>query len=1050
MKSTSEFNNFFEITNDQDKIIKLYHLEFKKIDYSDWNVNYLKSKQDFDDLIISKINNQKLNLEIFDLKKLLGFMEVLSHLDRAPNMLIKHLESNPKDLTLLNEKLYNFYLSKEDDSKFYGNLIGLLKIRQVGFAMATLFSCYFNNKKFPFYSDQQWSIVRDIFKIPNWDKNFVLKEQLDFYDNLHLKERKFVYKIYILIKLRNYINRFSSEAFDFFDLNLFLWHIYKNKPSEQIHGEILKQWKIVLENYANLDLNDRYHFNIEKDKERMNKIKDKVKNFIQNHEADEKMFIDFWNELYSAMMGGSAKNVIKKNRTEDGLFAIEKVKNTLDEMLESKNYSLKWEDEEHINGTQKTLWELYGVLHNDIPILNNCSRTALNYLLGKNIKRNYYKIREALEKFKDIYLKEIGHVTGSPETPVDIKTSIYVEIDKLFNIVDKIKDWDDIEKVNNKDVKKLYELVLELKNLDVKRGVKYWIFQSNPKFYNLERAVKEIDEDLFRVTRYKKQIEEGDKVLFWVSGENAGLVGYGDILSNPNFFSNLEEFQDSEKFIMDENFRIEGEAKDILKVKVSYNPLKRISKEEVLSIIENKQIDPLNISLFRSSQGTNFPINKVIWDLLVNNITATGISEWVCPLKSCNHKTISIDRNNGVIKTNSWEDIIIHFLQHLNKSRIYFGPSNIEEFLKRDIQNILSEADRQIYEYDDHGNEEYWRNRIRTALGPLKNQKGYIFTDKSSDDPSFRSHFQTRRRTNKFFKDFKNYDDWPKEFEKYPKRKKLDTSLLDPNEIEKVHNLLLYSKQIILYGPPGTGKTYFAQVLTQKITENKYEIVQFHPSYSYEDFVEWIEAIPSEDGKSVIFQPKPKIFRNLCEIALDNQDDNVVLIIDEINRGDLGRIFGELILGLEPSNRNLGIKTPLSYSLGDLKIPENIYIIATMNSVDRSIAIVDYALRRRFLFYLMMPSSNILEKWVNNPDFKISEILKKRILSLFTNLNKKIKEERKLGKHYQIGHTYFFVKSEEELRIRWDYMIKPLLEEYLNFNEENLSDYDYDGLIRET
>ncbi|GAI88841.1 unnamed protein product, partial [marine sediment metagenome] len=162
--------------------------------------------------------------------------------------------------------------------------------------------------------------------------------------------------------------------------------------------------------------------------------------------------------------------------------------------------------------------------------------------------------------------------------------------------------------------------------------------------------------------------------------------------------------------------------------------------------------------------------------------------------------------------------------------------------------------------------------------------------------------------------------------------------------------------------------------------------------------------------------------------------------------GDLGRIFGELILGLEPSNRNLEIETPLSYELGKLTIPPNLYIIGTMNSLDRSIAIVDYALRRRFIFYPMMPDSEILENWLNFASNNIDQDDGIKILNLFLNLNSKIKEDKKLGKNFQIGHTYFFIKNKEELHEKWTYMIKPLLEEYLNFNEDDLADYKYEGV----
>jgi len=284
---------------------------------------------------------------------------------------------------------------------------------------------------------------------------------------------------------------------------------------------------------------------------------------------------------------------------------------------------------------------------------------------------------------------------------------------------------------------------------------------------------------------------------------------------------------------------------------------------------------------------------------------------------------------------------------------------------------------------------------------------------------------------------------------RFSPKKILMKEFINKKQLEEVKRLLLTHKQLILYGPPGTGKTYLAQVLAQEVAGEKYEIIQFHPSYSYEDFIEGIDTVPSSDNKSVMFLPKARIFRQLCEKAISLKDQLVVLIIDEINRGDLSRIFGEIIIGLEVSYRdNIEITTPLSGALGKLKIPSNLFIIGTMNSLDRSISIVDYAIRRRFSFYLMMPDFKVLKKWL---DTNIDESEDgEKVLNLFLNLNSKIKkDEQRLGEHYQIGHSYFFVKNEEEMKNRWKYMIKPLLEEYLNHKKEYLDDYRYETLIKD-
>lgn len=264
--------------------------------------------------------------------------------------------------------------------------------------------------------------------------------------------------------------------------------------------------------------------------------------------------------------------------------------------------------------------------------------------------------------------------------------------------------------------------------------------------------------------------------------------------------------------------------------------------------------------------------------------------------------------------------------------------------------------------------------------------------------------------------------------------------------ISELKTILLKKRQIILYGPPGTGKTHLAIGLAQQITNNLpelFRIIQFHPSYGYEDFVEGVTVQTESSIGTIHYSIAPKLFRDLCQTAsqVTSQNKFVVLVIDEINRGDLGRIFGELILGLE--YRNIPLQT--AYLGTPLVIPPNLLIIGTMNSVDRSIAIVDFALRRRFQFIKCMPDKSILSRWLEQ--FLSSYDLKEKILSLFEKINMKITtEDNNLGSHHQIGHVYFFVESKEELERNWTYMVFPLLEEYLNYNTFILQDFE--GIFR--
>jgi len=225
------------------------------------------------------------------------------------------------------------------------------------------------------------------------------------------------------------------------------------------------------------------------------------------------------------------------------------------------------------------------------------------------------------------------------------------------------------------------------------------------------------------------------------------------------------------------------------------------------------------------------------------------------------------------------------------------------------------------------------------------------------------------------------------------------------------------------------------EILKYKAIYNIYPLIEtitFHPSYSYQDFVEGISVETNQDTKEIEYKVKDGIFKKICDRASRNEKYNYVLIIDEINRGDIASIFGELFTLLEDNKRNGGAE-PLSINLPyskdektgnpkTLTVPSNLYVLATMNTVDKSIALIDVALRRRFDFIECMPKyQNELPelKSINGVDLsKLLETINKRITIL-------------KNEHYQIGHSYFLdVKSMSELQ---DVMIKkiiPLLQEY--------------------
>jgi len=203
------------------------------------------------------------------------------------------------------------------------------------------------------------------------------------------------------------------------------------------------------------------------------------------------------------------------------------------------------------------------------------------------------------------------------------------------------------------------------------------------------------------------------------------------------------------------------------------------------------------------------------------------------------------------------------------------------------------------------------------------------------------------------------------------------------------------------------------------VADGGFEIIQFHPAYSYEDFVRGIVAETTESG-NVSYQVENKILADFAQKATDNPNGNYVLIIDEINRANLPSVLGELIYALE--YRNEPVTSMYEYEgEREITLPKNLFIIGTMNTADRSVGHIDYAIRRRFAFVDILPDENIIQN-------AVAKILFNEIKTLFGNefLSPDFK-----AKDVMIGHSYFLVKDADELRIKLEYEIKPILREYL-------------------
>ena len=266
---------------------------------------------------------------------------------------------------------------------------------------------------------------------------------------------------------------------------------------------------------------------------------------------------------------------------------------------------------------------------------------------------------------------------------------------------------------------------------------------------------------------------------------------------------------------------------------------------------------------------------------------------------------------------------------------------------------------------------------------------------------------------------------------------------LPPWFLQEIRLLLEEKKQVIFQGPPGTGKTYIAQKLAKCLagSAERVTLVQFHPSYAYEDFVQGFR--PKMENGQPGFELRDGPLLRIAEKALNDSNNDYYLIIDEINRGNLAKVLGELYFLLEYRDEPVA----LQYSDKEFRLPKNLYIIGTMNTADRSIALVDMALRRRFYFKLFHPDEepvkNVLREWLKatNPDMEW-------VADVVDRVNEKLKDDR----HAAIGPSYFMKDDLDDAAVEriWKHSVLPYIEERrFGGGEGDKQDFDLKKLKRE-
>jgi len=471
--------------------------------------------------------------------------------------------------------------------------------------------------------------------------------------------------------------------------------------------------------------------------------------------------------------------------------------------------------------------------------------------------------------------------------PIDMAMSSGDEIfnayeEALNHIANKFKDWKR-SPWRNKHQSNIAEAIFD------RRDTSYWIFQSNPDYYDLAGAISELAEITWAVNQYKKKIHAKDRVYLWESGKDAGILAVATVLSDPN---HIYDDDIERKFIRN----AEKFSEERLKVPlhIDYILPERIRRTDLL---DHPVLKSLEVITFPNA--TNFAVNEEQAKLL--------------------------------------NDLV-------------FTPKN-----------------------------------------PL-----YLF-NQCAEDTGF-----------------------------------------DLETLERWVRAIRRKGQAVLYGPPGTGKTYVAEHLAKHLiggTDGFSDLVQFHPAYAYEDFIQGIRPQSDDDG-GLRYPLVPGRFLEFCERA-DSRRGTCVLIIDEINRANLSQVFGELMYLLEYRSRSI----PLAGG-GRLRIPKNVLIIGTMNTADRSIALVDHALRRRFAFLRLQPNHEVLRKYhqSRNTGFPVEGLI-----GVLRRLNAQVNDP-----HYEVGISFFLRKDlAEEIEDIWKMEIEPYLDEYFFDRPEKVDDFRWERVVRE-
>ncbi|MGB7604539.1 MAG: AAA family ATPase [Lutisporaceae bacterium] len=583
-----------------------------------------------------------------------------------------------------------------------------------------------------------------------------------------------------------------------------------------------------------------------------------------------------------------------------------------------------------------------------------------------------------------------------------------------------------------------------------------WIFQGNPKYYDVVGAINDLDKITWAVNQYPKQIKDGDKAYIWLSGSDGGIIAVGSIMCNPE----MKEPDTDDPYSRGESLKTEPYLAVDIKIE------RKLTSSIVLRSVLLADERTKRLEILTYPGATNFRVTKeqeAVIDSIINNsykripiTTAVVVNSadkkryWMfAPGEGSNMwdefynkgiMGIGWDELGDLSQFPSKESMKVKMKTIYGEEYSYKNPGHATwqfanevkpgdiVFVKRGLSKIIGRG-VVVSEYIfDVSRSEYRHIHMMnwTHHGEW-NHEGQIVMKTLTDMTPYTDYY--KHMEDMFAvttEEDLTLDDEHAQYESYTQDDFLTDVYMSEKQYITLKNLLLKKKNIILQGAPGVGKTYAAERLAHSIMEEKdtsrVMVVQFHQSYSYEDFI--MGYRPNDKGFSLTKGP----FYNFCKEA-EPDDREYFFIIDEINRGNLSKIFGELLMLIENDKRDKDVR--LLYADEQFSVPENVHIIGMMNTADRSLAMIDYALRRRFAFFEFEPAFDT--EGFKTYQASIANKKFDKLIDIVADMNKAISEDASLGSGFRVGHSYFCtgdVVDDAWLSDLVDYELVPLIKEY--------------------